>query len=201
VWSSGDTVALRYLNNGRVSFVRPVTVVEDGPALTALLLRVGTPILHRVALDGVVLRTLPYAIRHRTPWELGAATWERLNVLELIRPAHSHSLWVVWDATWTLRGWYVNLQAKVRRTSIGFDTEDHVLDLWIDADGTAVWKDTDEFAQAIAGGRFSPAEATEVRAEAARVLAEQPWPTGWEEWRPDPAWPLPQLPDGWDRVE
>ena len=33
-----------------------------------------------------------------------------------------------------------------------------------------------------------------------RVLEEWPFPTGWEDWRPDPSWPIPQLPDGWDRV-
>lgn len=200
MWSSGDAVALRYLNRGRVSFVRPMTVVEDGPTLTALLLRVGTPILRRVALNGVVLRTLPYSVRHGTPWKLETATWERLNVLELIQPARPHSLWVVWDSTWTLRGWYVNLQATLRRTPIGFDTEDHVLDLWIEADGTVLWKDEDEFTDAIAVGRLSPSEAAAVRAEAERVVAEQPWPTGWEDWRPDPSWPVPSLPEGWDAV-
>jgi len=200
VWSSGDAVALRYLNDGRVSFVRPVTVVEDGANLTALLLRVGTPILHRVAVNGVVLRTMPYAVRQRTPWELEAAMWERLNVLELIRPRRPHSLWVVWDAAWALRGWYVNLQERLRRTPIGFDTEDHVLDLWIDANGGVSWKDEDEFAEAIAIGRFSPAEAAAVRAEAERVLAERPWPTGWEDWRPDPGLPLPTLDPTWGRV-
>jgi hypothetical protein len=25
-------------------------------------------------------------------------------------------------------------------------------------------------------------------------------PTGWEAWRPDPRWPLPMLPEGWDRA-
>jgi hypothetical protein len=30
------------------------------------------------------------------------------------------------------------------------------------------------------------------------VLAERPWPTGWEDWRPDPQWSPPSLPEGWD---
>ena len=48
--------------------------------------------------------------------------------------------------------------------------------------------------------------ARRVRARAGRAnprgrrerLARAPWPTGWEKWRPDPAWELPELPDGWD---
>src|SRR5262249_17524727 len=38
------------------------------------------------------------------------------------------------------------------------------------------------------------------RAEGERALTEWPFPTGWEEWRPDPRWKLPQLPAGWDVV-
>ena len=200
MWSSDATIALRYLNDGRVSFVRPVTVVEDGPSLVALLLRVGTPIMRRVSPDGASLREVPYATRYRMPWKLGTTTWERQNVLELIRPTRRHSLWVVWDDRWALRGWYVNLQDELRRTPIGFDTQDHVLDLWISVDGTVSWKDEDEFADAVAVGRLSPTEAASVRSEAARVLAEAPWPTGWEDWRPDPALPLPTLDPAWGRV-
>ena len=43
--------------------------------------------------------------------------------------------------------------------------------------------------------------AAAIRAEGERVMAEQPWPTGWEHWRPPPQWePLP-LPEGWNVVD
>jgi hypothetical protein len=32
------------------------------------------------------------------------------------------------------------------------------------------------------------------------VIAARPWPTGWEEWMPNPVWPCPELRDGWDIV-
>jgi hypothetical protein len=35
----------------------------------------------------------------------------------------------------------------------------------------------------------------EVRAEADRVVAAWPFPTGWEDFRPDPAWGVPRLPE------
>ena len=60
------------------------------------------------------------------------------------------------------------------------------------------WKDEDELERAAAEGLL---DAAEVRAEAERVLAARPWPSGWEEWRPDPSWPAPVLPDGWEVVE
>ena len=80
---------------------------------------------------------------------------------------------------------------------IGYDTFDEKLDLIVRPDGSVEWKDEDELEQAAALGLV---DAEAVRAEAARVLEEWPFPTGWEDWRPDPDWPIPQLPDGWDRV-
>ena len=37
-------------------------------------------------------------------------------------------------------------------------------------------------------GIFTRAEAAAVRAEGERVVEAKPWPTGWEDWRPDPSW-------------
>ena len=34
-----------------------------------------------------------------------------------------------------------------------------------------------------------------------RIVEEWPFPTGWEDWRPDPGWEPPTLPAGWDTVE
>jgi hypothetical protein len=47
---------------------------------------------------------------------------------------------------------------------------------------------------------IKPDAGVAVRAEGERVLAAWPFPTGWEEFRPDPAWPLPGLPEGWEHV-
>lgn len=46
-------------------------------------------------------------------------------------------------------------------------------------------------------GRFTPAEVAAIRAEGERVLAASPFPTGWEDWRPDPSWRVPKLPSDW----
>ena len=75
---------------------------------------------------------------------------------------------------------------------------DQYLDVWVTAGRSVEWLDEDELEQAAAIGLFSPEQAAEVRAEAQRVLEEWPFPTGWENWRPDPYWPIPTLPEGWD---
>jgi hypothetical protein len=43
-------------------------------------------------------------------------------------------------------------------------------------------------------------DAAAARADAARLVEEWPFPTGWEDWRPDPGWEPPTLPAGWDKV-
>jgi len=99
------------------------------------------------------------------------------------------------DATGEFLGHYVNLQAPLRRTPLGYDSGDHVLDIVVAPDGAWRWKDEDEFAEAIQLEHFTPSEAAEVRAEGERVIAGLPslLPTGWETWRPDPAWPVSAL--------
>lgn len=115
----------------------------------------------------------------------------------LARPRESHSIWLFWDDEQRFSHWYVNLEEPLRRTPIGFDTFDHKLDLIVQPNGSWRWKDEDELEEAARRGIL---DAAEVRAEGERVLAAWPFPTGWEDWRPDPAWPAPQLLSGWENA-
>jgi hypothetical protein len=100
---------------------------------------------------------------------------------------HGH-LWN--DASDEFAGYYINLQAPLRRTPIGYDSFDHVLDIVVAPDRSWRWKDEDEFEEAIQLGLLTPNEAADIRAEGERVIADLPslLPTGWENWRPDPHW-------------
>ena len=112
------------------------------------------------------------------------------------RPGARHSLWLMWrDGVFSQ--WYVNFERGSRWRGACFDLVDEKLDLVVDADGTIRLKDEDELVEAARRGYLDEAE---VRAELERVLADPPWPTGWENWSPDPSWPAPALPDGWDVV-
>jgi Protein of unknown function (DUF402) len=130
-------------------------------------------------------------------WVFRDAEWD-VDTLVLVREGDCHALWVSWLPSGEHWGWYVNLQLPFRRTTLGFETMDLVLDLIVDPDGSWRWKDEDELATWVARGVFEPELAERIRAEGESVLARAPWPTGWEEWRPDPAWELPELPDDWD---
>ncbi len=192
----GDPLLLRSVYSGRVRWTFPHRFVTNADGLVALYCAPGNrgKLMPRDAEGGYL-----------EAWVGGAApldhVWERTHVLRLVRAGGSHTVEVFWDESWTLLGWYVNLQAPLRRVRLGFDTTDWALDVVVAPDGTWQWKDEDDFAEAQRLGVFSPAAAAAVRAEGESVAAARPWPTGWEDWRPPVDWlPLP-LPDGWDVVE
>ena len=111
-------------------------------------------------------------------------------MLQLWPVGAAHAIWLFGDA------WYVNLQEPFRRTADGFDTADQLLDLVRTRDGAWRWKDEHELAHAVDEGFIPEDEAAAIRAEARRVIAADPFPTGWEAWEADPSWPLPGLPPG-----
>jgi hypothetical protein len=55
MWTRGDQIVLRYRWEDRLSWVEPVTVVEDSPALIALYLAMDTPIKRPVGKDGLLI--------------------------------------------------------------------------------------------------------------------------------------------------
>jgi hypothetical protein len=141
---------------------------------------------------------------------LAELTWQAFGGPVFIYPAGERfSVRVSWDGSSKgrrLDHWYVNLHAPLRRTALGFDTSDHVLDLVIQPGFEEWhWKDETEFEAAVQGGRFSAATAREIRAAGMRALElarrrTRPFDEDWESWRSDPSWNVPGLPDDWDHL-
>jgi predicted RNA-binding protein associated with RNAse of E/G family len=200
-WRPGDRILLREVWDGRVWAARPVTVVADEPRLIVLYLAVGTAWKRPVRFDGSPLR-MP-----SEPWRLRDDLWRDKHFLHLVTPGAAHASMPFWsDPDWTFGGWYVNLQEPLRRTPIGFDYMDQMLDLLLSPDLAAHrWKDEDELVEEVERGLLTAGEAEGVRAEAERVLQRaqarrSPFDGRWDGWRPDPAWPVPGFPPHWDRV-
>ncbi len=184
----GDVVVLREIWKERVWKARPWIVVRDRPDLLALWIPNGTP-----------TKVPPGSGIPRDEWELEEGTFVR-DALRLTTPGAAHSILLFWDEG-AFGGWYVNFERPLRRTALGFDYLDLELDVHVEPYGAWKYLDEEEFAEAQRLGVISPEEAAEVRAEARRVIERWPFPTGWEDWTPDPGWKLPQLPAGWDVVE
>ena len=207
-WDAGDVIVHQEVWLDRVWAARPLVVVEDAPDRLLLWLPVGT------------VRKVAWTPPHRPdPGErtarvvdlLGRGDWVHVDhvwdvsTLWILRPGDWHATWVSWLPSGEQLGWYVNLQRPFRRTPIGIEAMDLMLDVVAEPDRTWAWKDEDEFEQILERGIFDAATGEAVRAEARRVIdrlerGSAPFDEGWPQWRPDPSWPTPALPAGWDEA-
>ncbi len=209
-WQPGAQVLWRYRGNGpeyreQVHIARPVTVVRDDPEVLAVWMAPGTWCVKPVLADGTAVHREPLATRYRKPRVTQIERWWGTGVLKLARPEEPWSVWLFWEAGWRFKNWYVNLEEPRRRWEGGVDSEDHFLDISVNPDRSWDWRDEDEFAQAQADGLVGAELAGRVReagARAVRLIEEWGWPfrEHWQDWRPDPAWPVPTLPEDWDRL-
>jgi len=189
MWSSGDVVVLRETWHGRIWKARPWVVVEDEPERLVLWIPRGS-------------RTrVPEAASAVPVGDCGLAEGMfGTRALRVTTPGESHSILHFFDDSGRFERWYVNLEPPLVRSAVGFDLIDLFLDLLVERDGSHRWLDEDELEQALTAGLLTASDAAAARAEGEAVLARNPFPTGWESWQPDPHWPTPELPEGWDRI-
>lgn len=186
---------MRHVAHGRAVAAFPSVVVERTAATLVACVTPGTRIVYPKGRDANG-KLIPFE-----QWGAELRSWVGPLGLELTAFGRRHSIRHFRREDGSFRGWYVNLQAPLTEARLGFDTTDWQLDLWIPVDSDeAQWKDEDDLAKAVELGIMTEEEGRLAREEAHRVLEEWPFPTGWEDWRPDPGWPLPSLPEGWDVV-
>jgi len=190
---------LRQVWRGKAWFVRPVTVVRDAPELVALYVAPGTLCKWPYTKDGQKLRV------PQDEWVLQDVPWVG-RMLRLTVPGEAHSVLLFWNEAGQFVSWYIDLETPMRRTPLGFDYMDQMLDIVVAPDlSWWRWKDEDELEEGVRRGLWDAAQAAETRAEGERALArllarQPPLDQPWEEWRPDPSWIAPLLPDGWDEL-
>jgi hypothetical protein len=141
----------------------------------------------------------------REDWAYGEHVWD-VSCLWILTPGAWHGVWVSWDPSGRHHGWYVNLQRPFTRTPIGIEAMDLALDVVVEPDRTWRWKDEEEFEKLVDRSIFDSATASRVREEAETVIgriedAQAPFCEPWPSWRPDPRWPIPSLPPGWDAAD
>ncbi|WP_411041644.1 DUF402 domain-containing protein [Streptomyces collinus] len=206
-WTPGARILWRYRENAaeRFHIARPVTVVRDDAELLAVWMAPGTECVRPVLADGRAVHLEPLETRYTTPRTVRRDRWFGTGVLKLARPGRPWSVWLFWDPGWRFRNWYVNLEQPLSRWEGGVDSEDYFLDIAVDPDRRWRWLDEDEFAQAQRDGLMDERTAGRVRAagrDAVEVIEAwgTPFADGWEDWRPDPSWGVPSLPEDWDRT-
>jgi hypothetical protein len=188
IWSKGDVVALRDIWFAQVWRAITGIVIEDDGETSVFWIPKGSPASYPIGADGREIR-IPQRDFGRAERRAGGP------VVVLCDSREPWTLWHFHRADGTFDRWYVNFERYLGRTACAYDSVDHKLDLIARPDGSILWKDEDELAEAAGLGLV---DAREVREDAERVVADPPWPTGWEDFRPAPDWGVPELPDGWD---
>lgn len=203
-FSRGDHVVWRSLPEGNVGYVLPATIVCDDGDVIGLFQHTGSVCKKRTGKRGGP------GGRNMLPngWDGGYSDreWTGRSNLHLHKMGSGHTVIRSWDQDQqSYEGWYVNLEADWSRTPIGFDTLDLILDVIV-GDDLSSWslKDEDELHWAEDKGIMSADEAALARTEAEMVgeaIESRTWPffEDWSEWKPAPDWPVPQVPNYWDK--
>ena len=198
----GQTILLREIWQAKVWSARPQIVVQDKPDLLALYMPSGTVWKQPVTVEG---ERVTVGNRARAEWKLKEDKWNPCS-LRLTIPGANYSVLLFWNyPEMNLRLWYINLEDPLRRTVIGFDYMDQFLDVIVTPDLSSWrWEDEDELAEAVALGLITKEKSADLYREGEKVArrlqsGKSPF-NGWEKWRPDTAWKVPELPDGWDKI-
>ena len=132
-------------------------------------------------------------------WTLASAPLRHFTILTFQLPDTYFSVMLRFRETGQLFMWYVNFERPYRRTAIGIDTSDLIVDLVIEPDGTYRWKDEDEYRQGRRLGIVGDtdhAAVEQAREQAVAMFEERtgPFEEQWVSWRRDPNWTVPTLP-------
>jgi hypothetical protein len=110
-----------------------VIVVQDTPEMLLLYLPSGTPCKQPKTIDG---EDVTPATHVQGEWLLVDNVWpEDDESLRLVIPGAPYSVLVFWLGKYGAhRSWYINLEDSLRRTSIGFDYMDQIIDIIVQPD-------------------------------------------------------------------
>jgi Protein of unknown function (DUF402) len=200
-WDRGAHVVVRGRPDGAVGYTFPGIVLLDLPNAIALFQPPRTICKRRSGPRG-------------GPRGRILLDWDGRYEDIVVEPSSVHAhrpgdgFWVIrrWDGKRYV-GWYVNLSSPWRRTALGFDMNDHVLDLGVADDlSDWWWKDEDELEWAVGSGRYSAKEADAIRRHAREAVARMrerafPFHEDWTDLCPQPTRARPVVPPGWDQVD
>lgn len=205
-FTAGSTVVRRDTLGGKIWSATPYRLIRDSGRELMIACWPGVEMLAPTTWiewlltgnDSVRKQAIPNLVSGQ--WELGRWTWRDTTLLSLFGAGEYFSVHRFFGAGQRDGRWYVNFERPSRRTPIGIDTFDLLLDLVVEPDLSGhTWKDEDEYAQARRLGLIDDTLHSRIEHTRGQVLAliegrSGPFAADWSGWRPDPAWPDPVLP-------
>jgi hypothetical protein len=207
-WQTGETCVLRGIVNHQVWSALSAIMVKDQPEETVLLLIPGA----QCAIpEGLWRRRMNQDYPHGSRWKesrqenfvLREFTWQTNRVLILLEPEKYYSCFLFWEHFTSQFGcYYINYQLPYRRSHCGFDTLDLDLDIVVDPQFNWKWKDEEEYRAGILEGGIQDEWVIGIEGSHLEVFdriarRSYPFDGSWLDWRPEPGWEPPTLPDGW----
>jgi protein associated with RNAse G/E len=206
MWKPGDVIAWRGIYRERIWHVQPTLLVKDSPEEVVLTLLPGT--------ECIAEPTYPKGKKNGQrrwhfvdhDWQLATYTWQTNRLLLIFEPQNYYSIFLFWNHTSDeFQCYYVNFQLPFQRNGMAVDTLDLDLDLIIRPDFSYKWKDVDDYQEGIAHGVILPEWCNEIESATSEVMErlekrQYPFDGSWLDWKPDPTWQPPMLPENWDKI-
>ncbi|MGC3982397.1 MAG: DUF402 domain-containing protein [Steroidobacteraceae bacterium] len=196
----GAAVALRSITtDGRIDMCWPCRVVRDTDKILVLFIAAGSP--YKAGPKQTAASKRLTTRQHLPPDEY---IW-RHDTLRIMLPGQSHSVSIFWNnitGTRQLLKYFINMEEPFRRTAVGFDTQDHTLDIEVSPDLAWRWRDEEELDSHVIEGFYTPALAAAARSEGETTIqailsSNHECMQGWSNWAPPPEWAVPQFPPQW----
>ncbi len=216
-WATGDAIIHQEVWAGRIWAARPLTVVSDTEQRLVLWIPAGTRRKVPAPPEGATgserdPQALPTEASHRGvienlqngEWTHTDQVWD-VESLWILQPGAWCAVWVSWLPSREHLGWYVNFQRPYRRTPLGIEAMDLMLDLVVEPDRSWRWKDQHEFEQLELLNLLDSETIRQVWSEAETVVASiedgrPPFCDPWPQWTPEPDWSIPVLSKSWNVV-
>jgi protein associated with RNAse G/E len=206
LFAPGSTAVRRDVLNGKIWTATPNRVVADTGDTVVLSCWPGvemmapTTWIHWLLTDDDDVRKQAIPNLAAGQWDIDRWTWRGTTLVSRFGAGDWFSVhrYIAPDGGPT--AWYVNFERPFRRTLIGIDTFDFLVDLVVAPDLASYrWKDEDEYAHARRIGLIDDALHAQIDIARDEVVAlvearKGPFAEDWSTWRPEPDWPLPTLP-------
>lgn len=203
----GGLAIRRDVFRGRVWTESPTRVLRTGPGMLTTAIWPGVRARRSTSLiaaaeaaDGARLRTTALDELAAGTFELGTWLWRDNSFVTEVIEGRWFTVTRIHAAAGPLLCLYVNFERPPVWRPDGWETLDLAVDLVVEPDGRKRWKDEDEYAHGRRLGLISDAEHAAVEQARGQALAQVEQRAGMfgEDltalWRPDPDWPLPELP-------
>lgn len=207
MWRPGDVIAWRGIANGRPWHIQSGIVVRDRPDEIVIATMPGSEsVMEKSCAEKGKAGKRRWEFKEHG-WELARSAWHTNRVLVITEPEKYYSIMLFWNHERNeFLGYYVNFQLPFKRSHCGIDTLDLDLDIDTEPDLSYRWKDEDDYQLAIDNGGILPEWVQGIEAAKPEILERienrrYPFDGSWLDWKPDPNWSLPKLPEGWDVIE